>query len=404
MASVIEVPQDLTDPAGHGGDIVEFDPIDAPEGGFDEAWLQEALRRCPDVLPVEEFGPVFHPLISIGREMPTEVGSIDNLFMSHAGYLVLVETKLWRNPEAKREVVAQLIDYAIALSKLTYEKLDELVAEYLRKYERRTSSLQAWVEERLEPVDLGFQRRVARNLKHGRLLGLVVTDHARPAVIDMLSRMTFPTLSMDVGVVELRPFRRTNASNRSVLLVPYVAGRTLIVDRSIVEVTVQDATAAQVAVRQAPYRDVAVRSKRISLKSEDAFWELMTEQAPDSIVTARTLIDKFRSDQRFALRFAEASIVVESEVPETEVSVPLFFLRSNGKLVCWIRTIRRRLRAAGLLESASAEYEAAMRTVLASPTNPRELARAVDDVGIVALYDVADRFVRRLEERPREGA
>jgi hypothetical protein len=167
-------------------------------------------------------------------------------------------------------------------------------------------------------------------------------------------------------------------------------------------VTVQGATAAQVAVRQDRYQDEAVRSKRISLKSEDAFWELITEQAPDPILTARTLIDKFRSDERFALGLREASIVVESEVPETEVSVPLFFLKSNGKLVCWIRTIGRRLRVAGLLESVSDEYEATMRAVLASPTNPRELARAVDEVSMVGLYDAADRFVRQIEKGHRK--
>jgi hypothetical protein len=28
------------------------------------------LRRYPEVLPVEEFGPVFHPLVPIGKEIP----------------------------------------------------------------------------------------------------------------------------------------------------------------------------------------------------------------------------------------------------------------------------------------------------------------------------------------------
>ena len=114
-------------------EVVQFRSIDAAENTYSEAWLQEILRRHPEVLPVEEFGPVFQPLIPIGKEFPTEVGPIDNLFISHAGYLVLVETKLWRNPEAKREVVAQLWDYARALSHFTYAKLDDLAKDYLRK-------------------------------------------------------------------------------------------------------------------------------------------------------------------------------------------------------------------------------------------------------------------------------
>ncbi len=106
---------------------------------------------------LKRFGPAFHPLVPIGREVPTIAGSIDNLFISRAGYLVTVETKLWRNPEAKREVVAQLIDYVTALSQLTYDALDALVMEYLRKYEDgAASSLQEWVETRLEPVMRAF--------------------------------------------------------------------------------------------------------------------------------------------------------------------------------------------------------------------------------------------------------
>lgn len=60
-------------------DAVQFLAVDPSEAIFDEAWLQETLRRFPEVLPVEEFGPVFQPLVPIGREVPTSAGSIDNL-------------------------------------------------------------------------------------------------------------------------------------------------------------------------------------------------------------------------------------------------------------------------------------------------------------------------------------
>ena len=99
-------------------------PIGEQEGAYQEAWLQELLRQHPDILPAADIEPVFHPLISIGCEVGTDTGSIDNLFISPRGYLVLVETKLWRNPQAKREVVAQAIDYAASLSRWTYSKLD----------------------------------------------------------------------------------------------------------------------------------------------------------------------------------------------------------------------------------------------------------------------------------------
>jgi hypothetical protein len=55
-------------------ETTQFLPVDSSEGVFSEAWLQETLRRNPNVLPVEEFGPVFHPLVPIGKEVPTRCG------------------------------------------------------------------------------------------------------------------------------------------------------------------------------------------------------------------------------------------------------------------------------------------------------------------------------------------
>ena len=41
-------------------------PVEDRERLYDEAWLQEILRKHPDILPVAEIEPVFYPLIPIG--------------------------------------------------------------------------------------------------------------------------------------------------------------------------------------------------------------------------------------------------------------------------------------------------------------------------------------------------
>ena len=45
----------------------------------------------------------------------------------------MVETKLCRNPEAKREAVAQVLDMALAFSKWEFEQLEEEVKSYTSK-------------------------------------------------------------------------------------------------------------------------------------------------------------------------------------------------------------------------------------------------------------------------------
>ncbi|MCE5190545.1 MAG: hypothetical protein LLG08_02070, partial [Actinomycetia bacterium] len=72
-------------------------------GAYDEAFLQKTMHECPGVVPADEFEADFAPLVSLGREIPTQAGPIDNLFVSPTGKLTLVEAKLWRNPEQTRQ-------------------------------------------------------------------------------------------------------------------------------------------------------------------------------------------------------------------------------------------------------------------------------------------------------------
>ena len=92
---------------------------------FDEGFLQSLLAEHPELLPVASLRPDAGQLVCIGREVPVPSGSIDNLFLSTGGYPVLVETKLWRNPQARREVLSQTLDYVKDLARLDFEWLTQ---------------------------------------------------------------------------------------------------------------------------------------------------------------------------------------------------------------------------------------------------------------------------------------
>jgi hypothetical protein len=49
--------------------------------------------------------------------MATPAGPLDALFINRHGALGLVKCKLWRNPQARREVVGQILDYAKELAR-----------------------------------------------------------------------------------------------------------------------------------------------------------------------------------------------------------------------------------------------------------------------------------------------
>src|SRR5918912_2153575 len=96
--------------------------------GRDEAWLRDLLFAAPDAIPVGDLDPSFGPLVPLCRELRTEAGPVDIAFINGDGLLTLVECKLWRNPEARRKVVAQVLDYARAIARWSYADLQRQVA------------------------------------------------------------------------------------------------------------------------------------------------------------------------------------------------------------------------------------------------------------------------------------
>lgn len=96
---------------------------DASAGRYDEAFVQRLVFAHPETLPIGEIDDAYTPLIPVCTELNTPAGPLDALFVTPSGRLVIVEAKLWRNPEARRKVIAQVLDYAKELARWGYEDL-----------------------------------------------------------------------------------------------------------------------------------------------------------------------------------------------------------------------------------------------------------------------------------------
>ena len=98
--------------------------------GFSEAWLQEVLFENPDLLNPSELNEL-DPVIPITRELPLQGPSskvfLDIFGVRTSGIPVLVECKLWRNPQARREVIGQILEYAALLSRTTYSDVEAVL-------------------------------------------------------------------------------------------------------------------------------------------------------------------------------------------------------------------------------------------------------------------------------------
>ena len=101
----------------------------ADEARHREDFLQELVHSQPSIIPMHDIEPAYTPLISVCRELETPAGFLDNLWITPEGGIVLGECKLARNPQARREVVAQALDYARAVSSWGFEDLERGSAE-----------------------------------------------------------------------------------------------------------------------------------------------------------------------------------------------------------------------------------------------------------------------------------
>jgi hypothetical protein len=125
------------------GDFVLFDDAGKREKGDrvylgdvkgkDESWLRDVLFENPEIIPVKDIDSTFGPLVPLCKELRTDAGQIDAVFINPQGRLTLVECKLWKNPQARREVVAQTLDYVSALSGWSYADLQARVAAALKR-------------------------------------------------------------------------------------------------------------------------------------------------------------------------------------------------------------------------------------------------------------------------------
>lgn len=90
----------------------------ARDMGLPESWFRDAIHGDPDLVigACREAGRVAADEVWLpwGTEVFVDAGPIDVLLLSSRGRIGIVETKLSYNPEKRRTVVAQVLDYAFA--------------------------------------------------------------------------------------------------------------------------------------------------------------------------------------------------------------------------------------------------------------------------------------------------
>ena len=242
----------------------------AARGGMDESTLRDLLFQFPESLPIALIDASYSDAVPICRELATPAGYVDALFVNSHGRMTLAEFKLWRNPQARREVIGQILDYAQALARWSYEDLQREVSRALGK---KGNVLFELIRENAQDAnEAEFVDNVARHLKRGEFLLLIVGDGIREGVENIVSFVQQHSgLHFNLALVEAAVFR--DADSR-LLVQPRVLSRTEVVRRVVFD-------ADAVVEPEEDQEDVLSDDQRENLR----FWKAVLDAYSFSDVT-----------------------------------------------------------------------------------------------------------------------
>lgn len=193
-----------------------------------EEVLQELIERHPEMLAGgEESG---HSLILIRREAGVSEAedsgvrwSLDHLYLDKHGIPTLVEVKRSTDTRSRREVVAQMLEYAAhARTSFGVERMADWLDEVARQRGRSGSDM---LFERFGIEDVeGFWQTVDTNLKAERLRLIFVADRIGAELRSIIEYLNRQMTSTEVLAIEVKQY--TDAEGKHQTIVPRLVGDT----------------------------------------------------------------------------------------------------------------------------------------------------------------------------------
>jgi hypothetical protein len=378
--------------------------VDFADKAIGEEFLQIALHGNPDLLPVDEIDPDFAPLVSLGRE----IDGIDNLFISPRGKLAIVETKLWRNPQATREVVAQILEYASRLNEYGYEDLEQGIRTGLKPTPLDGGrSLYQYVASQFPKETLSeeqFHDEVSRTLESGRFLLLVVGDGIRENIEAMIGSLhKYPRSLLSFRMIEMHIYENPLQSG-SKIVIPQLVANSLEIVRAVVRVQTTGKAEVSVDIEDAESSPTGVTRRKLS---EQEFFEGIEDEKTKALY--RRLL-KFADEIGAITVWRASSVSVQFPDPNgSKQNVTLFVLYEDNLFIGWsveqVETLE-------LPQNIAVDYVKAVASLVPGvtphPRYPDRLSRKLEASEVDNAFDnfvrVVSDFVAKLKSASATSA
>jgi hypothetical protein len=166
----------------------------------DENQLQQMLYNSPELIPVRG-GPTVAKVFIRECGLPGS-GYTDLLGVDSTGEIYVVECKLATNPEIRREVIGQILEYAAYLWEMSFEAFDDL---FQKKGKMKLSKVLA------ERAPFGwdfdvFRSNVSRNLAAGNLNLLIAVDQMNQQLEEIISYLAGRGVGIRLQAIELKVY------------------------------------------------------------------------------------------------------------------------------------------------------------------------------------------------------
>ena len=272
--------------------------VSAKALGLQESWFRDAIFAEPELVvgPCRSAGrvDVDEQWIPWRIEVNFGSGPIDVLLVSSHGRIGIVETKLSYNPQRRREVVAQVLDYALSLQECDFDDLPDLP----------------------DHPGAPLAEDLAECLRSGRFLLIIAGDALDPRALRLSQSMLARHLTSewDLAMVDLNVYSRGDDED-GLLVVPELLGTVQSETRQVVRVLVEgESVKARVVVDKIVHDEERV-SRTGSFSSVDQFLESLQERTPGQVELARRIVGRMqemagtsRGKLVFGMRAASASL------------------------------------------------------------------------------------------------
>lgn len=183
-----------------------------------ETELQHLLIESPSLIPISDIREGISPLVIAVDEfgLPGS-GNTDLLAFTADGDIAIIECKLATNPDSKRKVIGQILEYGSFLWGMSYQEVDRRIQG------KRGKPLTELVEEAVAGGwdEEGFRSGVEHSLERGAFLLIIVVDEINEQLRRIIRYVNECSKSeFSLHALEIRRFRADVIE----VLVPHLHG------------------------------------------------------------------------------------------------------------------------------------------------------------------------------------